>query len=72
MTNKEYSFDTYQSDVLHAFLDVSEWRLGQAYFNVLSVHRPGLAALVWGTDADPFYRKASELSHFLTWVQERW
>lgn len=32
------------------------WRYGQAYFNLLSNHRPDIAEQIRGTKLDPFYK----------------
>jgi len=45
----------------------SQWREGQAYFNVLETHLPHLANKVRGTDLDPFYRD-DRIDAFREWL----
>lgn len=49
-------------------------RLGQAYFNELSLTRPDIGDLVAGTYLDPFYvnDKSPVIGEFLTFVMVRW
>lgn len=47
-----------------------EWRLGQAYCNVLRVARPDLYLELVGTEADPFYRD-DRVPRFRDWLAAR-
>lgn len=47
-----------------------EWRLGQAYCNVLRVARPDLYLELVGTEADPFYRD-DRMPIFRQWLSAR-
>ena len=50
---------------------VSEWRPGQAYFNMLTSARPELAELIRGTIHDPYHKDAvSEQTH--QYVKSKW
>jgi len=49
----------------------SDERLGQAYYNVLSVIRPDIAKEVCGANCDPFYDN-NLLPDFFAAVYKRW
>lgn len=48
-------YGDYLQKVSDALTENPAWRLGQAYFNVLTHVDPGLAERVRGTVIDPFY-----------------
>lgn len=66
MTYQEYLIAVLAGQQQH-----HEWRQGQAYFNVLHVHRPDLADWVRGTHFDPFYNNG-HLDAFLTFINDNW
>lgn len=47
-----------------------EWRLGQAWCNVLRVADPAAYLELAGTDIDPFYRD-DRVPDFLAWLEAR-
>jgi len=47
-------------------------RMGQAYFNALSFHRPDIAVVIGGDpEYDPFYDDKN-INRFLGFVADRW
>lgn len=70
--NKDISYQEFIEKVhtLHKKLN-GQWRLGQAYFNVLSNCRPVIAESIRSTIHDPFYK--NEISKELeSIVQSKW
>jgi hypothetical protein len=65
------TFNTYLEMVREAQTDYPEWRIGQAYFNVLSTVNTDLAERVRASRIDPFYRD-ERLPFFLSFVGEEW
>lgn len=61
----------YLEQVTLALLDNPTWRLGQAYFNILRLLKPGLAEEIRGSAADPFYND-KRIAVFLTRVRADW
>ena len=49
----------------------ADWRLGQAYFNVLTEARPELAEKVRGSMVDPFHDD-SRIGDFLVFISDHW
>jgi hypothetical protein len=49
---------TYQDFLIkvHSFASANNWKIGQAYFNLLSNYRPEIAEMLRGTLHDPFHR----------------
>ena len=50
---------------------LTNYRKGQAFFNCLEDFRPDLAALIRGTEIDPFYDD-SKVDAAIEYVVERW
>ncbi len=50
---------------------VSDWRSGQAYFNILTSVRPQLAEMIRGTIHDPYHKDSvSEQTH--QYIKSKW
>lgn len=60
------SFQGYLDAVVASRTEHPEWRLGQAFFNVLYELRPDLAERARATEFDPFYN--DRILDFLVWV----
>ncbi len=61
----------YNALVREASLRERDWRVGQAFFNVLRDTRPDLSGVVRGTLDDPFYDD-SRIPRFLARVRAVW
>lgn len=68
---KPLTFKEYFEYANDRFLSNPDERLGQAYFNTLSVHRPDLAEQIRGRGLDPFHMD-SRLTEFLDHLSEVW
>ena len=69
-----FDLPNYVMMVQEARLASPEWRLGQAYFNVLSVMHPELAKEVRASNNDPFYADDEDdprMKEFTKWLVER-
>lgn len=64
-------FTDYQTAVEYAVEQNTEWRRGQAAFNVLMLNRPGLSEQIRGGSLDPFHRDHL-LPEFYAWVKANW
>ena len=68
----KYVFNDFLGAVPAAIKDNPNWRLGQAYFNVLFDLRPDLAERIRTTPLDPFYMPPAGTARFLEWLQFEW
>jgi hypothetical protein len=69
--NEELTFADYLKAVTLTLTTYPEWRLGQAFYNVLDANRPDIARKIQGTMRDPFYQD-TRIPTFLTFVLENW
>ena len=66
------SMPLYIQEVKKAQAMHPEWRYGQALFNVLDEHWPGIEREIRATDLDPFYfeeQQSVRLDRFLDYVR---
>lgn len=66
MTFDEYIAKVYNTKKLHP-----EWRLGQAYFNVLRDYNEDIAYSLQSEGYDPFYND-SHIGEFLNMLYNQW
>lgn len=64
-------FDDFLPAAAERYLARSDWRWGQAVFNVLYEMRPDLSEQIRGTDLDPFYRD-DRVREALRWIRSNW
>lgn len=63
---------TYEEYLERVYIErQSQWRLGQAHFNILWRYRPDLSEQIRGTLLDPFYRD-EKVAEFRSWVKRNW
>jgi hypothetical protein len=65
------TFAKYLAEVAHQKQFMSNWRMGQTYFNVLTEVKPVLAEKIRGTAIDPFHDDKN-IANFLTEVCFSW
>lgn len=65
------TFEEYKLAIAPAVEANQGWRLGQAAFNVLSIHRPDLSERIRGTALDPYHARDIP-PEFYQWVEENW
>lgn len=71
MENEPTSYQGYRTLVLIAHKNHPQWRLGQAYFNVLHRVREDLSGMVRASIADPFHQD-NRIPTFLKFIKENW
>jgi hypothetical protein len=57
---KDFGFERFLSEVTNV-VRKTDWRYGQALFNLLAIVRPALSERVRGSNIDPFYKNREEV-----------
>lgn len=65
------TFSQYMCLVAAELVKQPDWRVGQAFYNILRAQRPDLAEKVDATDLDPYYED-SNLTRFLHFIRNNW